>query len=138
MKAMFFMLGWLLVAGHEYRAVWGRFDHEQPGFTTTHLSTLLSLAALLMATLVVAYRSSRRSKLEFTCDSSARLFRELCRAHRLTWANRRLLRQLADAGKVAQAADIFVDVSCFDTKNLPKRLQPWNREIQRLRDQLFS
>jgi hypothetical protein len=131
-------LGWLIVAGQEYRAVWGRFDHEKPGFTTTHLWTLLSLAALLIATLVVAYRSSRRNKLEFTSDSSRRLFRELCRAHRLTWANRRLLRHLAEARQVAQPADLFVDASCFDTMNLPKRLQPSSREIERLRDQLFS
>jgi hypothetical protein len=131
-------LGWLIVAGEEYRAVWGRFDHEQPGFTTTHLWTLLSLAALLIATLVVAYRSSRRNKLEFTSDSSRRLFRELCRAHRLTWANRRLLRHLAEARQVAQPAGLFVDASYFDTMNLPKRLQRSSREIERLRDQLFS
>jgi hypothetical protein len=133
---MLFKQGWLIVAGQEYPAVWGRFDHEQPGLTTTHLWTLLSLTALLLATLVVAYRSSRRNKLEFTSDSSRRLFRELCRAHRLTWADRRLLRYLAR--RVAQPADLFVDASCFDTVNLPKRLQPSSREIQRLRDQLFS
>jgi HEAT repeat protein len=120
----------------DWRPVWGRFDHHRPGFEPTHLWTLLSVAALLVTVAVVAYRSSRRSKVVFTDDNPRRLFRELCQAHRLSFLNRRLLRRLALAHR-ADPVLLFVDPSYFETTNLPAELRSVTEKIRLLRDRLF-
>ncbi len=43
-----------------------------------------------------------------------RLFRELCKAHELNWAERSLLRKLAHRRNLVSPAEIFVRPDCFD------------------------
>jgi hypothetical protein len=129
--------GWELIASNT-RPIWGRFDHERPEFDNADLWTLVSMAALLIAVAVVAYRSSQRRKQEFTHDSPRQLFRELCRAHRLPLASRRLLKRLAAARHVADPAMLFVNSGHFETANLPENLNPSADEIRKLHERLFK
>jgi hypothetical protein len=124
---------WIMLA----QAVWGRFDHERPGFTLTHLWILLGIAALLASVAVASYRSSRRSRRDFDVDSHAKLFRELCRAHQLPFAGRRLLKRLAAARGIAEPARLFIEPKHFDPVDLPADLLRAAGKIQRIRDRLF-
>jgi hypothetical protein len=74
----------------------------------------------------------------FAIDSPRRLFRDLCRAHRLPYRSRRLLRRLAAARGIAEPARLFVDASCFDTANLPEKLTPAADDVRLLRHRLFE
>ena len=130
-------LGTVLIASG-VRPIWGRFDHERPKFETSDMWMLVSIAALLIAAAVVAHRSSRRRRQEFTHDSPRLLFWELCRAHRLPFASRRLLKQLAAAQGISEPAMLFVDSSSFESAGLPAALQPRANEIRTLRNQLFG
>jgi hypothetical protein len=119
------------------RPIWGRFDHERPRFDATHVWTILSLVALIIGLAVVSYRSSRRTKRHFDVDSPTRLFRELCRAHRLSFGKRRLLKRLAAVRSLSEPALLFVEPRHFDIAHLPDELRQSAEEIWRLRDRLF-
>lgn len=127
---------WAILAA-SVRPVWGRFDHQRPGFDAAHLWTLLSMAALLITVVIVMYRSRERSKREFETDSPPRLFGELCHAHRLPWSSRRLLKRLAAAHGVSPPSALFVEPAHFDTAKLPAGLENSAAQVQRLREQLF-
>ncbi len=120
------------------RSVWGRFDHQRPSFDSTHWWILLGCAVLFAGFAVAIYRSSRRIKSEFDTDNHAKLFRELCRAHRLSFANRRQLRRLASARGITEPARLFVEPKHFETSHLPESMQSAADEIRRLRDRLFG
>jgi hypothetical protein len=120
------------------RPVWGRFDHQRPRFDSTHWWILLGCAVLFSCFVVAIYRSSRRIKSEFDCDNHIKLFRELCRAHRLSFANRRQLRRLASARGISEPARLFIEPKHFETTHLPESMQSAADEIRRLRDRLFG
>ena len=120
------------------RPVWGRFDHERPSFDATHWWILLGVFVLFSGFAVAIYRSSRRGTSEFDADSHAKLFRELCRAHRLSYRSRRRLRRLASARGIAEPARLFIEPKHFEAAHLPETLQSAEREIRRLRDRLFG
>jgi hypothetical protein len=120
------------------RPVWGRFDHERPTFDATHWWILLGVAVLFTGFAVAIYRSSRRGNCEFDTDSHPKLFQELCRAHRLSFRNRRRLRQLASARGITEPARLFIEPKHFESANLPESLRLAEDEIRRLRDRLFN
>ena len=87
----------LLAARPDSARVWGRFDHQRPTFGSTGWMIVAGLVALLAAAALLSHWLSKRRQRDFWYDSSSRLFRELCRAHRLDLANRRLMQKLAAA-----------------------------------------
>jgi hypothetical protein len=119
------------------RPIWGRFDHERPRFDAEHLWTILSIVALVVGFAVVSYRSSQRAKRPFDVDKSTKLFRELCRAHRLSFGNRRLLKRLAAARNLSEPTLLFVEPRHFEIGQLPDGLCRYADEIRMLRDCLF-
>jgi hypothetical protein len=120
------------------RPVWGRFDHERPAFDSTHWWVLLGAAVLFTAFAVAIYRSSRRDTGEYDTDSQAKLFHELCRAHRLSFKSRRWLRRLASARGIAEPARLFIEPKHFEAEHLPESMKSAEDEIRRLRDRLFG
>lgn len=66
------------------------------------------------------------------------LFRELCRAHGLDAASRRLLTDLARAQGVTQRAQLFLAPERFEAARLGPKLAPRAREIQALSARLFG
>lgn len=129
---------WLLAARQDLHRVWGRFDHERPGFGTSHIVTVAAALALLIAMALIWRRMARRSAREYSCDSRGRLFRELCGAHRLSRASRRLLKRLASARGVANPAMLFIEPAYLDATNLPAQLRSSTAELQMLREALFG
>jgi hypothetical protein len=120
------------------RPVWGRFDHQRPAFDATHWLVLVGCLMLFAGFGLAIYRSLQQGKSDFDTDSHAKLFRELCRAHRLSLKNRRRLRRLAAARGIAEPARLFLEPKHFDEAHLPESQQPVADEIRRLRDRLFG
>jgi hypothetical protein len=99
---------------------------------------ILSSVALFVVITIVWGKISMRRRRDFDYNSPPRLFSELCRAHKLTWSNRRLLKQLAAARDLKSAATLFVEPEYFDLTNLPPALKPSAQELRRLRHNLFD
>jgi hypothetical protein len=128
----------LLAARPDSARVWGRFDHQRPTFGSTGWMIVAGLVALLAAVALLSNWLSKRRQRDFWYDSSSRLFRDLCRAHRLNLANRRLMQKLASARGVDNAAALFVEPNYFDFKSLPETLKSSDGELLHLRHELFE
>jgi hypothetical protein len=128
----------LLASREEMHRVWGRFDHERPGVNPHHLLIVVGLIALALLIGIVWRIFQRRAALTFSTNSSKKLFRELCAAHKLKLGSRRLLRRLAEARGVTSPAMLFVEPELFDSQSLPPELRRSAPEIRLLSEQLFG
>ncbi|HEX4414163.1 MAG TPA: hypothetical protein VH107_11085 [Lacipirellulaceae bacterium] len=122
----------------DYR-VWGRFDHQPVTNGIPQWMLIFGVTAILLAiiALVQAVRA-RRARREFWHDSPKRLFQDLCRAHRLRPANRRLLKKIAAARGVEYASELFVEPRHFEEADLPATLAESTRDVRQLRHALFD
>jgi hypothetical protein len=127
----------LLAARQDEFRVWGRFDHGRTTFGPEQMLLVSGGFVLIVAAVLVWNRLTRRTKRTFTCNSSSRIFRELCRVHRLNGPARRLLKNLAVARGLENPALIFVKPDCFDPADLPRHLAPSAAELRKLFQQLF-
>jgi hypothetical protein len=118
--------------------VWGRFDDQRAGFGATEITIIVSATVLFLAVAISSYWRARRQRQVFWHDSSSRLFRELCRAHRLNLASKRLLKRLASAHGVESAADLFIEPEYFESANPPAALKSSADELRQLRHRLFD
>jgi hypothetical protein len=128
----------LLASREASVTVWGRFDHHHgPMFGTFELIILGGVTLLLAAT--IAWQViTKRPQREFKLNSPNRLFSELCRAHRLDRANRRLLKKLAVERGLKNASLLFVEPEQFDVTNLTADLRSSAAELRQLRHKLFD
>jgi hypothetical protein len=78
------------------------------GFALVLVLLAVFATALWLLQRVLAWRDRPPKR------SMGALFRELCRAHRLSWRERLLLGRLARAAQVAPAARLFVEPELFD------------------------
>jgi hypothetical protein len=99
---------------------------------------ILSSVTLMVLVTIICRKIARRRRRDFDYNSPPRLFSELCRAHKLNWSSRRLLKQLALARDLKCAATLFVEPDYFDLTNLPPALRPSAHELRQLRHQLFD
>lgn len=114
-----------------------RLDRPRANFDREWIF-LAGLAVVLALVLLLSHWSSRRRQKEFWCDSPARMFQELCRAHRLDRTNRRLMLRLGTACKVENLAELFVEPEILDVTTLPAAMKPADTELRQLRHQLFE
>jgi hypothetical protein len=122
----------------DYR-VWGRFDNQPVTKGIPQWMLIFGVTAILLATIAL-FQSvrARRLRREFRHDNPKRLFQDLCRAHRLKPANRRLLKKMAAARGLEHATDLFVEPSHFDEAGLPTSLAASARDVRQLRHALFD
>jgi hypothetical protein len=127
-----------LASREQTHLVWGRFDNQAGGLNPYHISIAIIVIALVALAAIVWQVMQRRAKQTFSCDSSPKLFRELCKAHRLTSAGRHLLKGLAEARGMANPTLLFVEPHQFAVDNLPADLKPRAKELRRLERILFG
>jgi hypothetical protein len=127
----------LLATWQESTGIWGRFDGQPATFSTFELVVLSAVALLLIGTLGWQLLPSRRRR-DFRLNSPTRLFGELCRAHHLDRATRRLLKRLAAARGLKSPNVLFVEPDYFDVTNIPAALTVSTVELRRLRHKLFD
>jgi hypothetical protein len=99
---------------------------------------LLTGTAVLVVGILLWHVFASRRGIALRSNSPKRLFRELCRAHSVDRAGRRLLKRLAAARGVAPAALLFVRPECFATTDLPSGMSGHADEIARLEEVLFA
>jgi hypothetical protein len=125
-----------LLAAQYYSSEWDRLRQ----LLSVGLTEVLILAAvtLLVITTIAWQTIARRHRRGFDYDSPARLFADLCRAHKLNGSNRRMLKQLAAARRLKCPAMLFVEPEYFDMSDLPPALKPSASELRQLRHTLFD
>lgn len=104
----------------------------------TYELLILSAVTLLVIATIARQSISRSRRRDFDYNRPARLFADLCRAHKLTWSSRRLLKQLAAARDLKHPATLFVEPEHFDTANVPPALKASASQIRKLRRRLFD
>jgi len=128
----------VLASQEEMHRVWGRFDHGPPASASHHWMIIVGISAVFVLAVLVWRASKKRSTRVYTSDSSAKLFSELCAAHGLPRANRKLLKRLADARGVTNPAMLFLEPHQFGTNGLPAELKASAPELGRIHGQLFE
>jgi hypothetical protein len=128
----------LLAAREELHRVWGRFDHEQPGINPNHLIFIAAVILMAIVAGVIWRTVKRRAARTFASDSTGKLFRELCAAHGIGRAGRRLLKELAAASGDVDPATLFVEPRYFEAQNLPRALKASAKELRLLDETLFG
>jgi len=114
------------------------FRSAKDGAASVHASLALAIAAASLAALAATAILIARHWQRRLASSPYGLFRELCRAHRLNWPQRRLLRQLARSQKLADAGALFLRPECYEIGRLTAEMRPRAEEIRLLRDGLFA
>jgi len=125
-----------LLASQDYSDEWSRLARFF-SFVSWELVILASVTLVVIVT-IVWQTISRRRRRDFAYDSPPRLFADLCRAHKLTWSSRRLLKHLATARGLKCPATLFVEPDHFDMTNVPAALKPSANELRQLRHKLFD
>jgi hypothetical protein len=127
----------LLAERNVFRDLGSGFRTKRETFQPSDLIAWIIVAVMVITVLAILARVvARREKQSF--DSPRALFQELCRAHRLDFANRQLLKRLARAAGVKQPARLFLEPQRFEPRNLPKDLQEKWPIIESLRSRLFG
>jgi hypothetical protein len=128
----------MLLASEEMHRVWGHFGDAREGANTNHLFTIMGCTALALLICMGWRLFKEREARTFSSNSPARLFRELCTAHKLQRSSRRLLKRLAEARGLTSPAMLFVEPEHFDEATLPASLSASVRDLRQLSAQLFS
>ena len=132
------------VAGQFALVGQGRFIHMgrrfRHGGSSVDTQDLLLLLTVLAVVATVIWLLSRYSKLreKRAQHSPRRLFHELCRAHKICWADRKLLRQLARWHQLPHAAQLFVAPERFDPAKLSPAFGRRAARLAALRGRLFG
>lgn len=117
--------------GNQFRGNRARFD------TDDLITGLILLGAFAIGVLILSWLLSRQERRR-TYNSPQALFRELCRAHGLDRASRRLLAQLARWQRLEHPALLFVEPNRFEPANLSPYLSTQRRAFESLRNRLFA
>jgi hypothetical protein len=128
--------GFYLLASQNYSEEWARIGRALSFISYEVL--LLTAVTLLVIVTIIWQTISRKRQRDFAYDSPPRLFADLCRAHRLSWSHRRLLKHLAAARGVKCPTELFVEPEHFDIINVPAALRPSANELRQLRHKLFD
>jgi len=118
------------------RGMQERFGGPQSRFELDDLVTgLLLLGACSLGIFLLSRFANQDRRRSFNRPRA--LFRELCKAHGLDFASRRLLARLARSQKLKHPARLFLEPARFEPPNLSPELAAKAAELRALRDRLF-
>ncbi len=120
------------------RAVTREFRERQKAPNTTGLVIAIAVVCAFFVAVWFLARVVLRSEPRKAPNNPARLFRQLCKAHGLDSASRRLLQQLATSQGLATSAALFVGPERFAPERLGPEWQSQADALKRLRDRLFG
>lgn len=109
-----------------------RFSQDGISMTTMLISAGVLIGIAATGWLAYQYLHPNAKK-----NCPGRLFRALCREHKLDWSEKALLNKLAQRNQLATTAEIFVTPECFDV-NEGRAQQALLQKIDELREKLFG
>lgn len=109
--------------------------YEDKAFETIVAATII---IIISVTLLLVGRHFRRFERLKSYNSPPELFRELCRVHRIDWADRRLLKSLAAEWEMTSPALLFIEPERFNAARLPEHWHEKTSRLEELRQRLFG
>lgn len=129
---------WLLARRHDLRGLSEGFRGRSV-WDNAPQTALIALIILFVAVgLLLVGRYVNRYEESHATNSPADLFRELCRIHHLSGADRRLLKRLATRWELESPGRLFIQPELFDATRLPTEMQLEAEHVERLRTHLFG
>jgi hypothetical protein len=119
-------------------AMRSNFHGDQARFSTSDGVALLLFALALALGFWLLSRALAQQARRRPYNNPRRLFRELARAHRLSRADRGLLRDLAGFRQIQPAARVFIEPLAFEAHGLNARLQRRSQRLSELQRLLFA
>ncbi len=117
--------------GSDFRGRNARFETSDLVYGV--LIVVGAIVAVIVLKLILARQEGRQG-----VNSPRRLFRTLCKAHRLDRRSRGLLRQVARWQRLDHPSRLFLEPDRFEVSQLSERLRARSTELQTLRDRLFA
>lgn len=99
---------------------------------------LIAAAAAGIVLVIWCVKAWLRYREQRTTHSPWLLFQELCAAHGLTYAERRIAKQLAKELRLAQPGVLFVESAWWESDRLPRSLTSQLVTLEKLRKRLFA
>jgi hypothetical protein len=129
----------LLAENEPWSQIASRVRHDSAGIYPHLHDWLLPLAVVACAGFAVwlLARQAQRLLRRWLHNHPGQLFGQLCRAHRLDWTQRRLLRRLAKSHGMAHPVRLFLEPERFTSAASNPELQPFLDPLDRLRRKLF-
>ena len=124
------------------RSRWERlgdgFSGEAAKLSIGEVLGLVGVAAALALLISILHGFARRQDSGRTINSPQRLFGQLCRAHRLRWRDRRLLKRMAEFGRINPPVLLFVKPDQFPQDAGGEGLLDDAADVDALRRRLFA
>jgi len=128
----------LLAQRSTWERLGDRFSGDNAKLNASDVLLIVGGAAVFVLVIALLHRYAGSSPGRRAGNSPRRLFRELCRAHRLGQSHRRLLKRLAALRELPNAAVLFVEPAWFEAGDLPAELAGHEGELERIRERLFA
>jgi hypothetical protein len=121
-----------------FRSMGSRFNPKRVRLDGSDLAIWICIiAGVTLVVFVLSKLLSRQERIR-RYSSPRGLFRELCKAHGLDRAERRLLMRLANHHQLEHPARMFLEDERFGLESLSGELRGQGSEIVRLHDRLFA
>lgn len=121
-----------------WESLGNRFSGDHAKFNMGDLWALLGILAATAALVWLLNWLYRRQQARRLSNDPHHLFIDLCRVHRLSRRDCRLLLQLSEELDLPMAAMVFVRPDLFDPMNLPTDNEKEQAAYERLADKLFA
>lgn len=120
----------------DYQHMGRRFRRGGGGLEPVEIALLVGgiVAVVAVAVLINRFVAKRQGE---GFESKSGLFAELCRGHRISWTERRILKRLAAHHQLAPC-QLFLDPARFQPDQIPDDLARYAAHIKALRGHLFS
>lgn len=126
----------LAAANRKSTQIGQRVDGSGSGFGLYAILISMVAIGLLGLTIYLLFRW-RRMRADLPYHNARALFHELCGAHQLSSADRRLLRDMAEWHELPTPALLFVEPDRFDVPEMIADLQG-DESLTRLKSRLFA
>jgi len=120
-----------------WRDMGAGFRGEKAQLSFAELFTSVSIIVAVILTLWLLSRLMTRREGRRLYNHPRHLFRSLCRAHGLSGAEQRLLRQVAVTRQIANPSGLFLDYEALEQARWDPRLKRHSDLIANLCDRLF-
>lgn len=123
---------------HNWERMGDRFSGKHAELDMGEIGVIIAACAAAGLLLWLLQWAAKWQEGKLDSPSPGRLFRDLCRAHKLRWRERRLLKQLASDTNVDHPVELFLKPEAFNIGRIPASLEAKATAVVSLSERLFA
>lgn len=128
----------LLAQRHNWQRLGDRFSGSNAKLDVGELVAILAACIVAGLLLWLLQWTAKWQEGKLDSPSPGRLFRDLCRAHKLRFKDRRLLKRLAQGSHIDHPVELFLKPEAFNIGRIPADLEHQATAILALAERLFA